>query len=148
MSRFGVPTLGWLTSALLSLVTLFVFATLQNSGPDSTVQKFHRAALELDRLGASELVSPTFDSSSTQELWMYVANLVASSKSDYQIINYQRRANQAAISVQYRFPSGGTRTLVWIVNRIQGRWKIDTRETALAARFLLSPRQSPSNPLR
>jgi hypothetical protein len=139
MARFGVPMLGWLTSILLSLVTLFVFFTLQNYGPDSTVRKFHLAARELDRDEAATLVYPDFDSSSTQELWTLVAGLLANGRTDFEITHFQRKANQAAIVVRYRFPNGEQRTLIWLVNRIEGKWRIDTRETTLAARYLMSP---------
>ena len=139
MPRLGVPTLGWLTAILLSLVTIFVFGSLQNYGPDSTVRKFHQAAAELDRNGAAALVAPDFDSSATQDLWTSLTSLLANGRTEYQITHYQRKANQAAIVVRYRFPNGEARTLVWVVSRIEGKWKIDTRETLLAARYLLSP---------
>src|SRR5687768_2628029 len=97
MSRLGVPTLGWLTSILLSLVTLFVFFTLRDYGPDTTVRKFHLAAEDLDRDEAATLVSPDFNSSSTEELWRLVAGLMANGRTDFEITHYQRKANQAAI---------------------------------------------------
>jgi hypothetical protein len=138
MPRLGIPTLGWLTAVLLSLVTIFVFGSLQNYGPDSTVRQFHQAAAELDRNGAAALVSPDFDSSSTQMLWRELNTLLANGKTEYQISHYQRKANQAAIVVRYRFTNGEARTLVWVVSRMDGKWKIDTRETLLAAQYLLS----------
>lgn len=139
MSRLGVPTLGWLTSILLSLVTLFVFFTLRDYGPDSSVRKFHLAAEDLNREEAAPLVYPDFNSSSTQELWSLVAGLMANGRTNFEIAHYQRKANQAAIAVRYRFPNGEQRTLIWLVNRIEGKWRIDTRETTLAARYLMSP---------
>lgn len=140
MAKLGIPTLGWLTSILLSLITLFVFGSLQNYGPDSTVQKFHKAAAEGNRDGAAQLVSPDFDSSSTQELWMTLVGLMANGRTEYSITHHQRKANQEVIVVRYRLPNNEVRTLMWDVDRLDGKWVIDTRETTLAARYLLFPR--------
>ncbi len=141
MAKLGIPTLGWLTSILLSLVTLFVFGSLQDYGPDSTVQKFHRAAAARDAESANRLVAPDFDSSSTQELWATLVWLMANGRTEYAITHYQREANKAGIVVRYRLPSGEMRTLVWDVDRTDGKWVIDTRQTTLAARYLLFPRR-------
>ena len=140
MAKLGIPTLGWLTSILLSLITLFVFGTLQNYGPDSTVQKFHKAAAEMNRDAAAPLVSPDFDSSSTQELWTLLVGLMANGRTEYMITHHQRKANQEVIVIRYRLPNNEVRTLMWDVDRLDGKWVIDTRETTLAARYLLFPR--------
>lgn len=140
MSKLGIPTLGWLTSSLLSLITLFVFGTLQNYGPDSTVQKFHHAAAAGDAEAAVPLVTPDFDSSSTQELWATLVWLMANGRTEYAITHYQREVNKAGVVVRYRLPNGEMRTLVWDVDRVEGKWVIDTRQTTLAARYLLFPR--------
>ena len=66
MAKLGIPTLGWLTSILLTLVTLFIFGNLQNHGPDSALKQFHLAASEHNRIDASGLVTPNFDSAPTQ----------------------------------------------------------------------------------
>jgi hypothetical protein len=147
MPKLGIPTLGWLTAFLLSLVTIFVFGSLQNYGPDSTVRKFHQAAKELDRNGAAQLVFPDFDSSSTYELWTYMTSLLANDRTEYKITHYKREANQAANVVRYQFPNGEQGALMWVVNRIDGTWKIDTRKTTLAARYL-SPFTFSPIPLR
>ncbi len=137
MPKFGIPTLGWLTSILLSLVTLFVFGSLQNYGPDSVVQQFHQAAAERNQAKVQELVDPDFDSAATQELWALTVGLMASGRTEYAITNHQRKANQEVIVVRYRFPNGELRTLLWGVDRKGGSWVIDTRQTTLAARYLL-----------
>ncbi len=140
MAKLGIPTLGWLTSILLSLITIFIFGTLQNYGPESTVSKFHQAARELDREQASQLVNPGLESAPTQELWRFFAGFMANGRTEYRQVHYERQANQAAIVVQYRFPNGEQRSLIWVVKRQGGKWLIDTRETTLAARYLLNPR--------
>jgi hypothetical protein len=140
MFKFEVPTLGWLTSILLTLFTVFVFGTLQNYGPESTVSKFHQAAKELDRETAAELMSPGIDSAASQELWRFFAGLMANGRAEYRIVHYERKANQAAIVVRYGFPNGEQINLIWVVKRRQGRWLIDSEETALAARYLLNRR--------
>ena len=140
MAKLGIPTLGWLTSILLSLITVFVFWTLQNYGPDSTVQKFHKAAMEQKREDAVPLVSPDFDSSATQELWMTLVGLMANGQTNYTITHHQRKVNQEVIVVRYRLPNNEMRTLLWNVTRLDGKWVIDTRQTTLAARYLLFPR--------
>lgn len=139
MAKLGIPTLGWLTSVLLSLITLFVFWTLQNYGADSTVQKFHKAAAEMNGEAAAQLVSPDFDSSSTQELWATLVGLMANGRTEYTITHHQRKVNQEVIVVRYRLPNNEMRTLMWAVDRVEGKWVIDTRETTLAARYLLFP---------
>ena len=140
MSRLGIPALGWLTAILLSLVTLFVFGTLRNYGPDSTVRKFHEAAIADDSQAAANLATPNFDSASTQELWSFLKGLMANGSTEYEIAQNQRQANKSAIVVRYRSPYGDQRSLIWVVIRQQGRWVIDTKETTLAARYLLRRR--------
>ena len=140
MSRLGIPALGWLTAILLSLVTLFVFGTLRNYGPDSTVCKFHEAAIADDSQAAANLATPNFDSASTQELWSFLKGLMANGSTEYEIAQNQRQANKSAIVVRYRSPYGDQRSLIWVVIRQQGRWVIDTKETTLAARYLLRRR--------
>ena len=137
MAKLGIPTLGWLTSILLTLVTLFIFGNLQHHGPDSTVKMFHQAAERHDRFRAASLVEPDFDSASTQELWMVITGLMANKQTEYEITHVRRQANETAIVVRYRLPNGAHRALIWKVARFEGKWKVDTRETTLAARYLL-----------
>ena len=142
MAKLGIPTLGWLTSILLTLVTLFIFGNLQNHGPDSALKQFHLAASEHNRIDASGLVTPNFDSAPTQELWIYITGLMANRRTVYEITHVTRQANAAAIVVRYRLPKGANRALIWKLIRTDGNWRVDTRETALAARYLLG-RQIP-----
>lgn len=135
-----VSTLGWLTSALLSLLTLFVFGSLQNYGPESSVRRFHQAAAELSQPMAEPLVEPAFDSAATQQLWSYVTSMLVDGKASVSVTHYQRKDDRAVILTRYQFPGGEQQSLAWVVNREGKKWTIDTRETALAARYLLDPR--------
>lgn len=149
MARLGIPTLGWLTAVLMSLIVLSVFWTLQNYGPKSTVRRFHEAAAKLDRNAAADLVTPNFGSRVTQELWIFVASLLSSGRFDYGMVLTQREDDKAVVVVQYRADQGEPRSLIWALLRDpQGRWIIDTQNTTLAARRLLNPRNLSQVPVR
>lgn len=132
----GVPTLGWLTSILLSLLTLSVFGTLRNYGPDSVVRRFHMAVLDHDQKQAATLVEPDFDSAPTEELWMNVSAIMTQYNASYEIQNVIRKPNESILVVRYQYPNGERQSLIWDVVRRDGAWVIDTRATALAARKL------------
>lgn len=147
MQPTGVPTLGWLSAALLSLVTLFVFGSLRNYGPDSVVRKFHMAALERNWRAATPLVDPDFDSEPTAELWVNLNAILGQYGASYDIQNVQRKPNEAVLVVRYQTPEG-ERRLIWVVTRKSGVWKIDTRRTTLAARALTNAPTYGLSPLR
>jgi hypothetical protein len=130
--------LGWLTAILLSIVTLFVFGSLQNFGPESAVRRFHVSAQELNPDLARSLVAD-FDTDQSQQLWRFVSNLLANEHATFRIISYNRQRDRAALVVQYQFSNGRQMRMVWAVARDGARWIVDTRGTALAAQYLLSP---------
>jgi len=138
MSNAGVSPLGWVTSALLSLVTLFVFGSLRNYGPDSVIRQFHMAAVEHNAGSAAALVTPDLDSASSQELWMNVSAFLNQYGASYEIQNVYRQPSEEILVVQYKFPAGERRSLPWVVVRKGGVWKIDSNRTVLAARKLTS----------
>lgn len=148
MSNAGVPPLGWLTAILLSLVTLFVFGTLRDYGPDSVVRKFHLAATDRNPNLVAQYVTPDFDSASTQELWANVSWMLGQPSTTYEIQRVIRQPGKAAVVVSYQFSGGDKRALIWVVVRNRGVWQIDTTQTALAARTLTNAPVSGPFPVR
>jgi len=148
MSNAGVPPLGWLCAILLSLVTLFVFGTLRDYGPDSVVRKFHLAAIEHNADLVASSVSPDFDSAPTRELWLNVSAILTQSSATYDIQRVVRKPGKAVVVVGYQFPDGEKKYLIWVVVRNHGVWQIDTGQTTLAARTLTNAPTFGPLPLR
>jgi len=148
MTRLGVPTLGWLTATLLSLITFWVFWTLRYHGPESTLRQYHQAASDLNRTVGESLAVPNFGSERSWKLWVLTADLMDQGKTRYQIAHSSYEPNSAALIVQYETERGAKPALVWRLKRLEGTWRVDANETTRAFQRLLGPRIFDFGPVR
>ena len=126
----GVPGLG--ASLVLAGVTLAVFATFQNYGPESAVRRFHHAIANHDRAELEQVVEGGADSSAVRELGSAVSGALAASGANYQIVTSERTPTQVVMLARYR----GHDSIVWIVTKARDRWRIDPYLTLQGLRRL------------
>ena len=148
MSRLGVPTLGWLTATLLSLITFWVFWTLRYHGPESTLRQYHQAASDLNRAVGESLADPDFGSPISWQLWVLTADLMDQGRTRYEIAHASYKANSAALIVQYETARRAKPALVWQLKRVNGNWRVDANATTRAFQRLLGPRIFDFRPVR
>ena len=132
MTRFGIPTLGWLTSLLLCLITFYIFWTFRYYGPESTLHRYHAAAAEIDRIEGESLSYPNFDSKRSADLWRFTVGLMAQGHTRYALVHRTQEPKVATFIVQYDPPGPIDPALVWRVAKVNGVWKIHANETTAA----------------
>ncbi|HLO98887.1 MAG TPA: hypothetical protein VK171_09865 [Fimbriimonas sp.] len=150
MQKWTVPKASLLPAALLALIVIFTFGSLQNYGPESTVRRFHTSltniqksqlenrgipANEWARLRSSlvEDVGATPGSGTDQYAKLLVERVYDQYRigATYSLARMDRHPREVRIAVVYAPPGMPQSTIVWVVTKPSGsrEWKINARKT-------------------
>jgi len=132
-------TQGIVAWGLVAILTLGVFASLQYSGPESTIFSFHLGIAERDiqDVKAACLQDPT--SGPARELLAQVEVLLADS-TDVRITRIQREGRSAVVEVVYLTRRFGPVAVLFKMEKPVGRWLVDADRTwGLGARAPIGP---------
>jgi hypothetical protein len=136
MSLPKPPLSAWVTAGALAAMTLFVFAVLQDYGPEAAIRRFHTALAQNDARGIMELsyppsAQPGTITRSAYELSQFVRNRFVIRGARVQLYAMSRRPDRAAAVVTYLLPEGAE-AMTWILRKSNREWKVDTAETVRA----------------
>lgn len=112
----------------LGLLVLFVFATLQNYGPESAVRRFHEAVLTGDFKRLEETVYQPSRGPYASDIVGELGPILASG-ARIRLRDVDRRPSQVFVSVVYYLPDGRQGSFIWVTQKTQNGWKVDTQET-------------------
>ncbi|BBO23321.1 MAG: hypothetical protein AMXMBFR19_05480 [Chthonomonadaceae bacterium] len=116
-------------SIVLAGLTLAVFATLQDYGPESAVRRFHEAALNGDSRAMGRVVTSDSSEGAVSLLASRVLEL-ARSGGRYQLLGIERGPGSARAEVAYVFPYRGlVISMLWSVRKEGRSWRVDADET-------------------
>ena len=124
-----MPGLG--AAAALAGVTLGVFATFQNYGPESAVRRFHHAILTGDDKELAQVVDAPNETSAVRDLRQYVTRAL-NGGSNYRIVKSERSPTQVEMLALY----AGRPPIVWVVIKARDRWRVDPYLTLQGLRRL------------
>lgn len=120
----------WIACALLAVLTLAVFATLQYYGPESALRRFHVATLsgdlrELQRVTAEDVGSPVVLALREK------VYLIAKAGGTFEIGQMGLEGRSVRAEVRYRVPRLGILVTVWLVEKpaSTNRWEINATHT-------------------
>ncbi|MDI9636684.1 hypothetical protein QPK87_09710 [Kamptonema cortianum] len=115
-------------AVLLSALTLSVFAYSIDSGPASTVRRYHVALFEGNRQNVAEIEFDGMERDSAI-LQRYVVELLRQSQS-VQLGRVQKDGRVAYVDVTYALPrSGNISAIRFVVRKPNHRWRIHSRDT-------------------
>lgn len=115
------------SAALLSLLTLAVFAYSKDQGPESTVRRYHQAVANGDRTEAKGL--ETGSGAYTDQMAGYVRILLANSES-VSLGRVRADGRKATVDVIYRLSKGrGIVAIRYVVAKPGLKWKLDLDST-------------------
>jgi hypothetical protein len=120
-----------ISSIALAALTLGTFWILREYGPASTLRRFHVAVLS----GSERDIADAVTSQSSPLAVRLLARLVferARLEGRYQLAGVEPHGEGRVIAeVNYLFPNRGMMvTMLWVVDREAGRWRINADETA------------------
>ena len=128
-----------LSAVVLALVTLSVFAALQDYGPDSTLRRFFEAVVSHDQDRVFSLMARTGQNPPLTEGEKYVVaeiDSLANMGGSYHIERIRRPMDRVAEAwVRYDLPNGEQRMVSWILIRPGNRWSVDLSSTARSRVF-------------
>lgn len=120
------PTL--LTAFILSVVTLGVFASSKDQGPESTVRRYHEAILKQSEEEMKKLIEMP-DSQGTNELNINIQELLNRSRT-VELGRTYTRGRESHVDVYYHLASSNTVVAVrYVVVKTRHRWKVDSNQT-------------------
>lgn len=125
-----------LAALLLAAVTLAVFSTEYNNGPESTIRRFHAAAQRGQPFLLPELVVEDAREPVVGALYVRIVEYLAAGVR-YRVLRTVRNGPVALTEVLYASPTGETNTMIWVVKRVDGEWRIDVGETVTVLRRAL-----------
>ncbi len=128
--------IAYLAAVLLAAITLFVFGTLRDYGPESAVRRFHDAVSHHDAADLAKVAIEPIDSSSVQTLVGWIGQLDKMSVSAPQLAAERREPNQVSEVTLFHLQYGQEAPIVWIVVRSTSGWKVNAQETVAASEAL------------
>ena len=132
--RIGaIPGLG--AAAAIAAVTLGVFATFQDYGPESAVRRFHHAIANKSPNELAQVVEGPIDTTSVHDLGLDVDQALKASGANYRIVKSERSPTQVEMLALY----GGRPPIIWVVVKARDRWRIDPYLTLQASSKLSYP---------
>ncbi|MBI1334930.1 MAG: hypothetical protein JST12_05485 [Armatimonadetes bacterium] len=152
MHFWTVPKASLLPAAILSLLVVFTYSTLQNYGPESTLRKFHTSLHNISVSQANDKKIPMSDWNLMRTTLIenigtpesggdeYAMNLIRRvwlqlrAGATYSLARMERHPNEVRIVVLYTLPKQPPTPMVWVVDKIDGthEWKISARKTLSA----------------
>lgn len=132
---------GWLAAFALAAVTLGVFATLHDYGPESAIRRFHVASVRGDLNELSRVTAQSPNSPSVLKLRQWVGTMHQLG-AHYQLLRIDRQtidrdSSDALAALLYNTPGQENWGMVWIVSKRNSVWKVDADRTANLARNLM-----------
>ncbi|MBS1717314.1 MAG: hypothetical protein JSS72_06250 [Armatimonadetes bacterium] len=118
---------GTLVALILAVVTVGVFWSLRNYGPESAIREFHEAIL-LNDPREFEHVCLDVQSPATQVLALRVSSLIRRGAT-YRLIRVDRSPRKVFADAQYVLPNGFRVQLIFVVQKDLHQWKINTDES-------------------
>lgn len=115
---------------MLAILTVFVFTTLRDYGPASTLRRFHEAVFARDARALSEVSVQRPDSGALDQL----SSLVYGARTNGARVVIEgsvREPNRVVYRVQYKFPNSQVAFLDFVVTkpRRNGPWLVDAEAT-------------------
>jgi hypothetical protein len=123
---------GLASAATLAVVTLTVFATFQNYGPESAVRRFHHGVQSGDEAEIAQVVATAPDTSAVKDLRKFVTAVLSAGGPSYRIVKSDRTTTQVDMLAIY----DGRPPIVWVVIKVRDGWKIDPYLTLQGLRRL------------
>ncbi|MEA2554543.1 MAG: hypothetical protein QOJ65_2719 [Fimbriimonadaceae bacterium] len=124
---------GILPALVVAALVLFVFATLQNYGPESAVRRFHEAVLTQNEQELRDVImEPTKrDPSYINDLYALEERIADLMMQGARVTfrSVDRRPTQVWVSVNYKLPDNTAGSAPWVVQKVGGRWKVDVHAT-------------------
>ncbi|MBL8067437.1 MAG: hypothetical protein JNM28_03230 [Armatimonadetes bacterium] len=115
------------SSAILTLLTLAVFAYSKDQGPESAVRRYHVAVSDGDRSAAKALESGS--GAYSDQMAGYVRTLLANSES-VSLGRIRPDGRKATVDVIYRLSRGrGIVAVRYVVVKPDLKWRVDLDET-------------------
>lgn len=115
-------------AAVLALITLGVFAVLQDYGPESAIRRFHAAVMQDDPIELQSVTEQNVRTPAVRELAVQVRSFL--STGSYQLLRMERSPAQVRAAVVYtsrttheQFP------MIWIVEQRNHVWRVDANKT-------------------
>lgn len=127
-----------IASLALAALTLATFSMLREVGPESTVRKFHKEAVN-GELAAAYRLSIHSSPDSVGQLASIVAN-IARNGGQFSIRGSERLPNGAmVVEVEYIFPNRMRQPFLWIVDheRPNAPWRVDADKTIQTLRMMM-----------
>lgn len=122
----------WVPAILLAGITLAVFTSLQNYGPQSAVRRFHQAIVTRDRAALETSVLEPVDSKPVGMLLQGVERLLLNGPPALTGSRQMNRSEQLLLT--YRDGFGNAFPIVFFVEKPerQKNWKINASKTSVA----------------
>lgn len=117
-----------LACVLLTALTLTVFGRLQYYGPESTLRRFHDAAVHGDVATINATTEEGADSKVVQELAERIQTF-AERGAQVQPLELVRSPVDAKCEVVYADPVSGVVHIVWVLELQDRTWKINAQKT-------------------
>jgi hypothetical protein len=116
-----------LSSLVMATVTLFIFAVLRNSSPETTVRIFHFAAAKSDLQAARRVCTKDSDAE-LSSLYSDLQKLY----SDNVSVSLGRidRSESDRVVAQFNYQGPNyVHTKFWVVDRVNGKWLVNPGAT-------------------
>ncbi len=118
----------YLSAAALAVVTLFVFGTLQDYGPESAIRRFHHAIATNNPDELQQVTEQPLSSKSVQSIYQAAGQFVVRGI-PYRIMKMDRDKGEVRAAVVYSLGNGKQAAVVFVVDKINHAWKIDADKT-------------------
>lgn len=116
---------GYGAAAAMSLITLGVFARLQDYGPESAIRRFHVDLMNDNAGDLRQVTTQRLDSKNVYWLEKQVSSALLSN-ARYQIAQMDRTPDEVRAVLVYEFPNSPVQEfLVWVVDRSGRSWRVD-----------------------
>ena len=122
----------WISAAGLAAVTVLVFYTLRDYGPESAIRRFHTAAAASNSEGIDQVAVQDLRSDFTRALATKVYQLIAYSGAHYRIVGMDRQPNQVDAVVAYTVPDRKPLLLPWVIEQRDRVWRVNAERTLVA----------------
>jgi hypothetical protein len=123
----------YLAAGVLALLTIAVFYSLQDYGPESAIRRFHAAIVRGDREELQRVTEQKLDSQNVARLAVQVQAFMQEGFR-YQLLRMQRSPSQVRAAVVYTAPDHQVFPMIWVVEKTGRVWKVDADKTATIMR--------------
>ena len=137
------PIRKWIPAFLLVALTLLVFGTLRDFGPESALRKFHIAAANDDFRGMAAVSAPNSSGQAIEALRDRIAQF-AILGARYEVLHVTRRKEMAVAEVGYVNPrSGAIVSALFVLKRRPFGWQVDPEASIALMEQAIGARQAP-----